>query len=388
MVWGRRTSGEEEVGIQVLLDEALLGSPRSAPLKPLNLEMRVQRDFGAPDSPPPTQPQPSVPVRPTQAAAGSKGQPAGLGTTVSKTTNQPLFAPPGLKPHRPGEAHIRGNRPSHSIRFRALSAFLAVIFIGLGVLSFTPPRLVAPESYLENAARLHSRGEYQAALQEYARLRQSPQVLAEVDPARLAFLEAGAAESLWKQGIEPAAHFELALRCYDDAIQADQTPMRVYGSEALMAKAEMNVARALAGKPNDASAALTARKCLETLVEAPEYSSSPAVALGLAHRRLAELIRVENPGRAIDLLSRSKQQKGPYSEGLEDLLIAQIYRDILRDEDQAYDFFTLVKNNPSASLTNRQSAEEALTAIDSTGLHTPDVLDPENLDSLPQLKAE
>jgi hypothetical protein len=180
----------------------------------------------------------------------------------------------------------------------------------------------------------------------------------------------------------------LALQRYDEAIAADQTPMRVYASEALMAKAEMNATQALASQPLDASAALIARQSLESLVESAEYSASPAVALGIAHRRLAELIRAENPQKAIDLLTLSKDRRGGLSEGVEDLLIARIYHEYLLDDDKAYDFYSLVKANPLASEANRATANAALDGIRGTDLQEPDTLDPRTLDDLPQLRAD
>ncbi len=256
------------------------------------------------------------------------------------------------------------------------------------MVSFTPADLKTPETLLEDAGRLHTEGNLQGALQKYEALRQVNDPEKGPERARLSFLEAGTAEGLWEKGIDREKNFALALQRYDEAIQTDQTPMRVYASEALMAKAEMNAAKALTTQPHDVSAALIARQSLETLVDSPEYTASPAVALGIAHRRLAELIRAENPKRAIELLIQAKHRQGGLSEGLEDLLIARIYQEYLGNADQACEFYTLVHTNPLASQSIRNSAREALDEIRGTGLNDPRMFDSPDLEDLPELKVD
>ncbi len=357
------------------MDEALWGGAKGIPLEPLNLDMRIQKDWGTPESgfqPKSTTVKPARTIHtPSQTPSGHRiRQPLEHTRPVSEPTPPP--SPP----------------PVSLLRRPVWVACLLILLCGLGLLSFTPARVFNPVALLAAAGQLHAGGDYQGALKEYAALRQIEGAVSGSGKARLSFLEAGAAESLWKQGIEPGKNFMLALQRYDEAIQNDQTPMRVYASEALMARAEMNATQALASEPHDASAALAARLALEILLETPEYGASPAVALGIAHRRLAELIRAEDPQKAVDLLLISKDRQGSCCEGVEDLLIAQIYHEYLKDDDRAYEFYSLVKANPLASKENRHTAEEALVGIGGTDLQKPDTLDARTLEKLPLLKAD
>ncbi len=385
----RGALSEDECGIQALLDKALWGGAKGLPLEPLNLDMRIQKDWGAPE--PNTKPGQSM---------GGTPHPARFPHIEEESLfPNPISASPPIRTTQPSSqpyltARTTRGTPSplllsvHLLKKPVLAVFLLVLLCGLGLLSFTPPKITSPEDLMADVGRRHSEGDFQGALQQYAALRQIEGVGAGPGEARFSFLEAGAAESLWRKGIESGKNFALALQRYDEAIRSDLTPMRIYASEALMAKAEMNANKALASQPHDASAALIARQSLETLVESAEYSTSPVVMLGIAHRRLAELIRVENPQKAIDLLTHSKNRQGGISEGLEDLLIAKIYHDYLNDDERAYEFYSLVKTNPLASESNRRYAMEALNEIYGAGLQEPDMLDPLNLENLPQLKAD
>ena len=389
MEWGKKKSGREESGIQALLDEALRGGAKGKPLEPLNLDMRIQKDWGAPE--------PGIPSR---LASGRVPERDHTSIQVENPFSYPASTPP-----KSGNSALFSQAPAGKVTSRkfttspiprkkslhrpALAVFLLIFLCGLGMLSFTPTKMKTPETLLEDAGRHHTEGDFQGALQSYAALRQMEDLKNQgPEQARLSFLEAGAAERLWKQGIDTEKNFTMALQRYDEAIQSDQTPMRVYASEALMAKAEMNAAKALASQPHDVSAALIARQSLETLVDSPEYSASPATALGIAHRRLAELIRAENPERAIELLIQSKNRRGGLSEGLEDLLIARIYQEYLGDDDHAYEFYTLVQTNPLASQSSRDTAKKALEGIRGTGLDEPGTFDSKELEDLPQLKAD
>jgi tetratricopeptide (TPR) repeat protein len=261
----------------------------------------------------------------------------------------------------------RGARRNEGLRFgRRMSKFAALVgLLGLilwGVYTWGIHPRSGVMAGVARAAEWHASGGYAQAAELYHTLGNRPDTPSSLR-TKLAFLRGGACEQLWRSGQDPGTSFERALSAYDEAIRLDRTELRVYAVEALLAKADALVEEARQSGGGDSKREREGWATLATLIDDPNYRMNPAVHHGVPHRRLAELMREENPVAAIELLKQARDAQGELEEGLENLAIASIYKDFLGEPDRAEEFFESVEQNELASAENRRLAEKALAEL-------------------------
>ncbi|MCA9438674.1 MAG: hypothetical protein KC978_23010, partial [Candidatus Omnitrophica bacterium] len=202
--------------------------------------------------------------------------------------------------------------------------------------------------------------------------------------AKLQFLMGASNEGYWNKGRGPSESFEKANDHYDRAIELDQGEMKVYAVESLLAKSEMLVAKAGASDSPDPADIERAKDLLEEVIADRTFRANPMVNKGIPFRRLADLIREEDPVRAIDLLEQARKNQGDLEEGYENLEIGLIYKELLDDPDQAVEHFERVHQNELAPREVKQFADQQLEQLKSTRLEPPDLYSPDMLDKFPR----
>jgi tetratricopeptide (TPR) repeat protein len=263
---------------------------------------------------------------------------------------------------------------------------LAAVAI-IGGFSFYATRLGGPEAVFEKAARFHEDRDYLQAILLYQELRGREEVEDPAYQARLAFLIGGAYESLWRE-VPSETSFAEALRSYEEAVGLDRGEMRVYAVDSLLAKAELLINRSQKAEQPDPLLEEQAWACLAKLIQEPEYRLNPAVHRGVPHRMLAERTEKEDPETAIQLLREARDAQGELEEGVENLRIAQIHLNLLRQPDQAMEYFELVRQNELANEEIRKSAEEALKKLRSADLRSSPLYGQEVEEILPVVEEE
>ncbi|MCA9450429.1 MAG: hypothetical protein KC931_25120 [Candidatus Omnitrophica bacterium] len=243
-----------------------------------------------------------------------------------------------------------------------------------------------PENLMKRAAELHENRDYIQAILLYDELRGQEEFSAPDKQARLAFLTGGAYEQLWRseQGGDEA--FEQAIRAYDQTVEMDQSEMRIYAVDALLAKAELLINRSQKSEQPDPQLEEQSWACLARLIQEPEFRLNPAVHRGVPHRMLAERTEEEDPQTAIQLLREARDAQRELEEGVENLQIAQIYLNILNQPEQAEEYFELVKQNELANEEIRKSAERALEELRGDEIGAPPLYGDEILEILPELE--
>ncbi|MCA9443516.1 MAG: tetratricopeptide repeat protein, partial [Candidatus Omnitrophica bacterium] len=103
-----------------------------------------------------------------------------------------------------------------------------------------------------------------------------------------------------------------------------------------------------------------AKDLLEEVIADRTFRANPMVNKGIPFRRLADLIREEDPVRAIDLLEQARKNQGDLEEGYENLEIGLIYKELLDDPDQAVEHFERVHQNELAPREVKQFADQQL----------------------------
>jgi hypothetical protein len=318
-------------------------------------------------------------------------QPLGLSDPApTAPISRPLWsnrATAGWIPRMPfrgtGGNHLFGLKP-------VLSALLVIIlcgFLGWGFIHWQSPQGPEILSTLQSASELQASGAYAQALEEYAHLRSLAGTLAPKTAAELAFYEGGAWEGIWRNNPADSNSFEEAAGRYREVAEKDPTELRLYGVEALLALAGLYEARGGAGSAQ-VEDLRKAREALETLIQEPAFKDHPVVHLGIPHRRLAELIRKEDPRRAIDLLAAARDSQRFLEEGLENLAIAHIYQDQLHDPGKAEECFEKVRRNPLATEEHRQTAAMAISRLRGTDVAAPDLMTTDLLETLPEVKVQ
>ncbi|MCA9412641.1 MAG: tetratricopeptide repeat protein [Candidatus Omnitrophica bacterium] len=264
--------------------------------------------------------------------------------------------------------------------------FLVLFFAGLfGTFWYTQVtgRNILAELEAE-AGRLHEMGDYAAALEKYQQLLDKVNAIPGYPMAKLQFLMGASNEGYWNKGRGPSESFEKANDHYDRAIELDQGEMKVYAVESLLAKSEMLVAKAGASDSPDPADIERAKDLLEEVIADRTFRANPMVNKGIPFRRLADLIREEDPVRAIDLLEQARKNQGDLEEGYENLEIGLIYKELLDDPDQAVEHFERVHQNELAPREVKQFADQQLEQLKSTRLEPPDLYSPDMLDKFPR----
>ncbi len=234
------------------------------------------------------------------------------------------------------------------------------------------------------AGEKHSSGDYYGAIEKYGELMNLAPKDDWYQRTRLSFLTGAAYEENWKEESGSPADFDEAISHYNRVIEMDEGEMRVYGVEAMLAKSEMLIERSRTMDSEDDLLFAEGKGLLEELVNNPAYSPNPTVHKGVPHRRLADLIREEDPMRAIALLGRARSNQGDLEEGYENLEIGLIYRDLLEDPDQAVEFFERARQNELAPREVKNLSDELLKLLIATDIENPNLYAEEMLDFFPE----
>lgn len=342
----------DERTIQELMDAALqkTGAP-AAPVPPPPgeiLDTSVREDWAGP----------AQEVEPPKADSPKKriARPA---RRIERPIRRISAGTTGSTPRKVNQAGSRGGW-GRVVKFLGMVAFSGLFAWGVYTWGIAPRSGVGAS--VARAAELHAAGAYAEAAEIYSDLRNRLDSVSG-QGARIAFLRGGACEQLWRAGVEAETNLENALAAYDEAVRLDSTELRVYAVEAMLAKAEMLVEDARKSGAIDPQREREGWAVLASLIDDTNYRMNPAVHHGVPHLRLAEWMREENPEAALDLLQKARDAKGELEEGLENLTIAQIYRDLLNEPDRAEEYFERVEQNELASEENRRAAEKALAEL-------------------------
>ncbi|MCA9449985.1 MAG: hypothetical protein KC931_22880, partial [Candidatus Omnitrophica bacterium] len=184
----------------------------------------------------------------------------------------------------------------------------------------------------------------------------------------------------WFRGEGGAVAFGEAIDSYDRAVELDPTEMRVYAVQSLLAKSDMLIEKGKTSEPPDSGSLKEGVRVLQEIIDNPIYRSNPTVHKGIPQRKLADLIREDDPMFAISLLSEGLKNQGDLEEGYENLEIGLIYKDLLDDPDQAVEYFERVRQNELAPREVKKYAEEFLDGIQAGHLDNPNLYPGENLE--------
>ena len=240
---------------------------------------------------------------------------------------------------------------------------------------------------MTRAAEMHRKGDYRGAIENYEAVRRQTEERPPSVCAKAAFLEGGARERLWSAGTDPREEFGKALEAFDEAIRLDDSELRVYAVESLLAKADMLLAAARRSSATNTEFLERGEECLRKLVDEPRWQVHPAVRRGIPHRMLAEILRDKEPHLAVDLFTQARDRQGDLEEGIENLSIAELYRDVLDQPDRAEECFERVRQNGLASGEDRRQAEDALKKL-RNGMRAETELPEEAGEVLPEIDLE
>jgi len=234
----------------------------------------------------------------------------------------------------------------------------------------------------KEASAKHSNGDFHGAIDAYRRLLESVPEGDLHGQARYSFLIGAAYEEAWKTG-GSESDFRQAVEYFDRTVEIDRSELRVYAVESLLAKSEMAIERDRGEESRAMGMAL-----LEELLSNPVYAANPTVYKGVPHRRLADLIREDDPTRAIALLEKAKANQGDLEEGYENIEIGLIYRDLLEDPDQAVEYFERVRHNELAPREVQNVAEDLLHQIQATDIGNSELFPERMMEFLPEKEVE
>ena len=286
-----------------------------------------------------------------------------------KPVARPVRKPTRPLPKRPASPEAgtrRGKKVSltrlwgQTLKVAGIAILLGTVALGVYIWGILPRS--GGLATVARAAELHAAGSYAPAAELYEELEFHTDA-ASGPRSKIAFLRGGVYEQMWRGGQDPGINFDRSLAAYDEAVRLDGTELRVYAVEAMLAKAEMLVEEAHRSETVDAKLQREGWSVLAGLIDDPNYRVNPAVYQGVPHRRLAEWMRGEDPEAAIELLKKARDAQGDLEEGLENLSIALIYRDLLNNPEKAEEYFDLVEQNELASGENHRQAEEALDEL-------------------------
>ena len=275
--------------------------------------------------------------------------------------------------------------------FTLLKFFFFILLIGSLAGSVWYVEVTNRNTFTElqtEAGAKHSSGDYVGAIECYQKMMNLVPTDDWYRRTRLTFLTAAAHEELWHRDPSSVSNFENALRDYDQVVASDQSEMRVYAVESLLAKSEMLIEKARTENPVNQEDFDEGKHLLEELLANPDYQSNPTVHKGVPHRRLASLIREEDPTRAIDLLAKARSNQGDLEEGYENLEIGLIYRDLLEDPDQAVEFFERVSQNELAPPEVKNLAENLLKELQATDIDDQDLYPEDMLEFFSEKEVE
>ncbi len=346
----RREEEVDERAIQELMDAALRKGAGMVRDEPENLDTSIRSDWRAPRVAPPR-----AAEAPPRALRGTRPTPR---PSIRRAAD--LVADGKRGKRRRGSRLFSRRRIGFFLK--ALALLLGTLALGGGIYYYERLQREGISALLAHAAEAHEGGAYQAAEEYYSMARKVPGGISAQERARLAFLQGGVNEQLYRSSGEPERR-QAAMRYYDEAVESDESEHRGYAVEALLAKADLLAATVEGVSVPDPERLKLAEKELQTLIESPEYTHHPALTLGLPHRRLAALIEAEDPRRAIELLLAARDNQKYLEEGIENLAIARIHEDRLMDTVQAREFYELVRQNELASAESRTVAETALAEI-------------------------